>query len=357
MPTPPKGLELARTFYADVIRPIVTVPHTACLIGEGSEVLGYDTERSTDHEWGPRVQLFVNPADVGPVREALEPALPDTHRGYPVRWFSLSAGQVAHHLEVDTTAGWLQDHLPTITIADPDTADWLATPQQHLLQLTSGAIFHDDLGDLARIREGYRWYPQDVWRWMIATQWHLIGNAEPLIARALDAGDERGGRILTARLCRLIMEMSYLQERRYRPYDKWFGTGFAALSGSADLGSLLDAALDERSSTQRGDPAQQALLLLGDRHNDLRLTASVTPRIVDFAVGINDAARPFPVLNTAAYIDATVDAIDDPALRQLPRVGSIDQLTHADDTLINFSDWPRQLERNYRTLLSATDRE
>src|SRR5687768_14385796 len=53
------GLQLSRDFYTEVVRPLVAgVPHSAALIGAGSEVLAFDTERSTAHDWGPRVVLF-----------------------------------------------------------------------------------------------------------------------------------------------------------------------------------------------------------------------------------------------------------------------------------------------------------
>ena len=46
------GLELSRAFYEEVVRGIVgNVPHSAALLGYGSDVLGFDTERSTDHGW------------------------------------------------------------------------------------------------------------------------------------------------------------------------------------------------------------------------------------------------------------------------------------------------------------------
>ena len=63
------GLDLARGLYEEVVRPALTVPHTACLIGEGSEVLGFDTERSMDHEWGPRLQIFVDEESIVPTRD------------------------------------------------------------------------------------------------------------------------------------------------------------------------------------------------------------------------------------------------------------------------------------------------
>jgi hypothetical protein len=33
------------------------------LLGNGSEVLGFDTELSTDHDWSPRVVLFLRDED------------------------------------------------------------------------------------------------------------------------------------------------------------------------------------------------------------------------------------------------------------------------------------------------------
>jgi hypothetical protein len=351
--TNPSGLDLARALYADVVGPALTNPHTACLIGEGSEVLGFDSDRSADHEWGPRLQVFVAEESVDETRTRIDEALPDTFRGFPTRWFSLASGHIAHHIEIDTTQSWLTRHLPTLP-GDPDLADWLAAPQQLLLQLTAGEVFRDDFGDLTRRRQTYAWYPEDLWRWLMASQWHLIGNTEPLLGRALESGDQRGGRLLTARLCRLVMEMVFLQQRRYQPYPKWFGAGFRTLPTAHRIGPLVDAALDEQPSLRSDGPLQQALMILGAGHNELLITDPVEPIISDFAVGVNHAVRPFPVLNTAAYIEATVESITDPALANLPRVGAIDQLTHSDDQLVNFSRWPAELARTYRLMLQAS---
>ena len=62
------GLELAGEYYARVVRPLLDeafpgLRHCAVRLGEGSEVLGFDTERSTDHDWGPRLQVFLTDSD------------------------------------------------------------------------------------------------------------------------------------------------------------------------------------------------------------------------------------------------------------------------------------------------------
>src|SRR5208337_3858833 len=61
------GLILGRMLYEEAGREIVesVVPrdaYAAAFIGKGSDVLGFDTERSTDHDWGPRFQVFLDPA-------------------------------------------------------------------------------------------------------------------------------------------------------------------------------------------------------------------------------------------------------------------------------------------------------
>jgi hypothetical protein len=74
------GLELARRFYFEAVLPIVeaTCPglvHSAARIGRGSEVLGFDDDVSQDHDWGPRLELFLAPADRDRCAERLAGAL------------------------------------------------------------------------------------------------------------------------------------------------------------------------------------------------------------------------------------------------------------------------------------------
>src|SRR5256885_1928862 len=69
------GTELSRAYWHRIVRPIVddVLPgqrRAAALIGDGSDVLGFDTQRSTDHGWGPRAVVFLDdPADLGDERQ------------------------------------------------------------------------------------------------------------------------------------------------------------------------------------------------------------------------------------------------------------------------------------------------
>ncbi|MGW6509166.1 DUF4037 domain-containing protein, partial [Streptomyces niveus] len=63
------GLELSRILYEEAVRPVLDsaypgLRYAAARVGSGSEVLGFDSARSADHEWGPRLNLFLAPDDV-----------------------------------------------------------------------------------------------------------------------------------------------------------------------------------------------------------------------------------------------------------------------------------------------------
>src|SRR4051812_28050379 len=85
------GLQLSEALYREAVAPILDrefpgLVHSVARIGSGSDVLGFDTVRSTDHEWGPRLLLFLSVTDVtlhGPaIVETLRQTLPRDIRGY-----------------------------------------------------------------------------------------------------------------------------------------------------------------------------------------------------------------------------------------------------------------------------------
>lgn len=58
-----KGLELSRAFYEALAAPLLEklfpgMAHAAGLLGPGSDVQGFDTPVSQDHDWGPGCSSF-----------------------------------------------------------------------------------------------------------------------------------------------------------------------------------------------------------------------------------------------------------------------------------------------------------
>ncbi len=103
---------IIRAFYEDVVAPIVgEVEHCAALLGEGSQILGFDTERSQDHGWGLQVQLFVHADEVAGLEASIEQKLPIEFKGLPVRFYKWQSGRADHHVTVTTLSDWLKTHL------------------------------------------------------------------------------------------------------------------------------------------------------------------------------------------------------------------------------------------------------
>jgi len=346
------GLDLARTFYRDVVAGIVgPVPHAAAALGEGSEILGFDTERSTDHSWGPHAHIFVAADAVDSVRARLDAHLPDTFQGWPVRFYRWQTDKVEHHVEVTTLHDWLQNHLGLDPRPSMDTSAWLATPQQLLLEVTGGLVFRDDTGELTTVRELLSWYPADVWLWMMAAQWHRLAENESFIGRTAELEDDLGSRLVATRIAHDAVRLCFLQERRYAPYAKWLGTAFGRLGAATETGQMIHDVFVAADFAHREHALLRLYEALARRHNALGVTPPLTTIAGQFEVGINDAVRPFPVLNANRFVQACLEPLTDETLRRYPVVGSINQLTEPTDVLIHFTDWPRQLRAIYRLRL------
>ena len=89
--------------------------------------------------------------------------------------------------------------------------------QQHLLGVTAGAVYVDQLEELQRIRAKLRYYPHDVWLYLLAAQWARIGQEEHFVGRTGGIGDALGSRLLATRLVHDMMMLCFLQEKRYAP--------------------------------------------------------------------------------------------------------------------------------------------
>ncbi|HVM13816.1 MAG TPA: DUF4037 domain-containing protein [Egibacteraceae bacterium] len=320
------GLDLAGSFYERVVRPrLAAIDHAAALIGPGSDVLGHDDIRSTDHFWGPRLQIFVEDRDVGAAEVALRD-LPAEHLGWPTR---IGSNRIPFRQFVDvcTVPQWCTEGLGFNAEGGVTTLDWLTVPQQLLLEATAGRVFYDGIGRLEALRAALAWYPHDVWLWLLASQWVRISQEQAFVGRAAEVGDDLGSRIVTARLVRDLMRLCFLQERAYAPYSKWLGAAFARLEAASTAGPALAAALEADTYPAREAALTAAYEDIGRRQNDLGVSRSEDARVGPFH------SRPYLVSAADRFAAACVDAIGSASLRQLPLVGGVDQWVDSTDVL------------------------
>lgn len=345
------GLRLSEMFFREAVAPILVsafpdLRYSAARIGPGSEVLGYDSERSTDHGWGPGLTLFLSDGDhakfAASIAAELSVRLPTTFRGYSTsydnsprrgtRGFqSAEPGRVNHDVAIES----LWDFLRAMLDIDPQQplkpVQWLLMPQQALLEVTEGRVFHDGLGELNPIRTKLAWYPHDLWLYMLASQWTRIAQEEPFVGRCAEAGDELGSRVVAARMVRDLMRLCFLIERHYAPYSKWLGTAFARLDCANELGSVLDSAMAARTFAERERHLCVAYEAVARMHNHLAITSPLDPTVRKF----HD--RPYLVLDAERFAKALLDAMTDPELKQIYAaagpIGGIDQFADSTNLL------------------------
>ncbi|GIE32779.1 hypothetical protein Ait01nite_058240 [Actinoplanes italicus] len=341
------GLRLCRDFYAEAVRPLLDdaypgLVHAAARVGQGSEVLGFDTPRSVDHDWGPRLELFLSAEDVErhgrDISALLTARLPKDVHGWPtnfeppdarVRVMTATTGPVSHRVLVTDVASWSAAQLGFDARRQPDLLDWLATPSQRLAEAVGGEVFHDGSGELTVLRERLRWYPDDVWRYLLAAQWTRISQEEAFTGRAAEAGDELGSRVVAARLAREVMRLCLLLSRRFPPYSKWLGTAFQRLPGAEGIAAAL------RDAVETGDPQRRQAALCsayeaaGARQNRLGIAEPVEATRRPYF------DRPFPVIEAGRFADALRSRITDPAVAALSPIGGIDQYVDSTDTLVD----------------------
>jgi hypothetical protein len=364
MPEFIKGLELSRLFFEEAVRPVVEAEfprlrYAAARLGSGSEVLGFDTEMSADHGWGPRVDLFLAEEDYEGARrgldEALRGGLPHRFRGYPTSFTAPDpndngtqhldgrvSGPVDHKVEIKTPLRFLLDYLAFDAREEPEPADWLTFPEQKLRTIAAGAVFHDRLG-LEGLRGKLAYYPRDVWLYLLAAGWARVGQEEHLMGRAGTVGDELGSALIGARLVRDLMRLCFLMERTYAPYPKWFGTAFGRLACAGELSPHLRAALAAGDWREREAHLAAAYERVARMHNALGITDPLPTEPRDFF------GRPFRVIALHGFADAILARVTDERVRRIAArrpVGSVDQFSDSTD-LVSHASWRAALRRLY----------
>jgi len=359
------GLELGRLFYLEGVKPIMDslypgLIYSAALIGSGSDILGFDTEMSTDHHWGPRVMLFLREADHhrchDRIDESLRHGLPPTFRGYSTNFTppnsmdnntqllkDVDSGPINHRVEILTIRGFFRDCLDFDIEQSLEAADWLTFPEQKLLSITSGAVYHDGIG-LQTVRDRFAYYPRDVWLYLLASGWARVGQEEHLMGRAGIVNDELGAAIIGARLVRDLMRLCFLMENQYAPYQKWFGSAFKKLRCADELAPTLRRVLIAEVWEERQKHLAAAYEHVAAMHNRLGITEPLPAKVSGFF------GRPFWVIQLpGGFADAIRASISDPIVKQMADralIGSIDQFSDSTDILSD-PQWRTTLRRLY----------
>ncbi|MFX0125172.1 MAG: DUF4037 domain-containing protein [Candidatus Hodarchaeota archaeon] len=288
-----KGLELSRRFFEEVIKEILkkhfpTVKYDAALVGPGSEVFGFDDHISTDHHWGPRLQLFLNEADYEKysheIHSVLSEELPYTFLGYSTNWSQpdpedsmtqllepISSGPINHRVEIYCLKAYLNKHLDIKSVELSDI-EWLMLSEQRLLEFTSGQVFYSTLEDLDKARTALSYFPDNVWYFKIMAEWDHIAEASAFVGRTGMLNDDLGSRIEASKLIRHIIRLTFLLHKKYIPYSKWMTIDFSQFPIANQLKPILIKILKEDDWRSRERLLCDAYLILIEKQNELKIT-------------------------------------------------------------------------------------
>ncbi len=341
MPAFLPGLELSRRFYQELVKPLLeeafpALLYAAALIGHGSEVLGFDTEMSRDHDWGPRLFIFLTEEDAAlaeTIHTLLSQRLPSIFLGYPVNFEAVPGEKtgvmkqsidvlVNHRVFPVTLRAFMQGQLGYDIQQPLQAMDWLTFPSQALREVAAGAVYHDGTGELTTLRAQLTWYPHDVWLYLLAAGWQRIGQEEHLMPRAGYCGEELGSAIIGSRLVRDIMHLCFLMEKQYAPYPKWLGTAFNQLQCSSEMRPLLWHVQQAPNWQERESALIPAYQALARMHNALKLTQHLPETVSPFY------DRPFQVIHAEVFARYLLKQITDPEVQRIaarPLIGNIDQ--------------------------------
>ena len=225
-----------RTFFFEVIKPILernfpeeTSRTTFGVFGYGSEVLRLDNEYSADHHWGMRINalmpetLFEERAPA--ILRVVKAEMPDTSRGHNLReglsvakacrspaWKAICAAQIG------------------LTKVPRPISEWLSMPEEDITHVINGEIWLDETGQFSAIRKAFlRYCPEPVRLGMAHWCRYYSGMGSYALKRALLRYNEWYAAVAFARAIRLGVQLAFLLDKQYCPYDKWTMAFFAKL--------------------------------------------------------------------------------------------------------------------------------
>ena len=316
-----RGLELSRRYFDEVAGPLY---RTAAprdfesmafgLAGPGSECLGFDDEVSRDHDWGPRVCIWVPEAlyrECGEPLQRLYASLDGTFRGYgPVSRLETRFPRDG----VISIPRFFRAYLGTERL--PETIrDWLLLPEEALSMCTNGAVFLDGPGEFSTFRRGLlAYYPRDLWFRKIASRCKSISrDGQYNLGRALRRGDRLAAYHHTAEFAYGAAVLSYLLHRTYRPFGKWV---FRGLQGLGERAAALYRELDALLAVHPTGPNSGALEIV-ERCAEILVDEIEQNDLIPVARSQRDATYLY------AYGERLEHEIVDDDLRESPRLNSV----------------------------------
>ena len=252
--------EVSQIFFRQIVLPILerefpeeTAQTAFGLFGYGSEALGLDDHYSRDHHFGLRIDalmpdlLFRRRGQA--MMQTVTANLPARFDGYALREGHLAGAGLA----LDSREAFLRRTIGMEHVPRTDT-EWLSLPEEDIIHIINGEVWQDHAGSFTAVRQALlAYYPEPVRRRRIA-HWcrYFSGMGTYALKRALLRRDYFYATTRFASALRWGVQLAFLLDRRYFPYDKWLMAYAAGLPRlGAPLLPLIDEAVQLSTSWER----------------------------------------------------------------------------------------------------------
>ena len=245
-------IDISRDFFVQVVKPILeehypreTAQTAFGVFGYGSEALRLDDELSRDHHWGLRIDALMPELVFNEKRQeimdTLAAHLPDSFQGHSLREGHLAGAGLAP----DNLTAYLARTIG-LTHAPQTHAEWLSIPEEDIIHIINGEVWHDPSGDFSAIRTVFNGYYPGPVRLRRIAHWcrYFSGMGTYALKRAILRNNDFYATTRFSNAIRLGIQLAFLLDKEYFPYDKWLMAYFARLPRMGErLGPLVDEAV------------------------------------------------------------------------------------------------------------------
>ena len=233
-----KGLEISRAYYKEFGEPMLKEKFpelmdkiAAGVFGSGSECFGFDDELSRDHDFDPGFMILLPGEEAVDRKEefALErayAALPKEFMGVTRPNLSPVGGNRRGVIRAEEffkeKVGALYEALSGDSSEANIVGAWLATPSYALAEATNGEIFFDGAGEITRIREVLKFYPDDIMKKKLAGHLLLMAQSGQYnYTRCIQHGENAAAQLAAIEFAKNTMSAVFLLNGAYEPFYKW----------------------------------------------------------------------------------------------------------------------------------------
>lgn len=311
------GLELAKGYYEDYGKKMLLcdfedVLDTAAigLLGAGSECLGYDDEVSQDKDFEPGFCIFLPGEDV--VSKETEDKLKEAYAYLPNEYENYIRKSGPDGMPLLRGVIRIDDFLDS-KLGNPSgmltNDEWLDLPEQNLLEVTNGELFHDTYGMMTQIRETLAYYPKEVRLRKLSDALYVMGQTgQNNYMRCVFHGDGAAASLCINEFVTATLQVVYLINKQYMPYYKWRFKGLRLMPKLSSIAEELELLMVMDNATQHAmdksaaieSIATQVLLELADQ----RIITSDSTDLCQQAGYINDRISNNELKNHRTFVGA-----------------------------------------------------